>query len=507
MVVTLAVQALFFRSFGGPEVLEYGEVPDPATGPGEALVRTTTIGLNFADIYRRRGNYHLEGGPPYIAGYEAAGVIESPGRGAPAWMKRGTRVAFADSPFANAELVSVQHEKLIPLPDDVSDDAAAALLLQGLTALVLCTDSYRVRADDTAVVHAAAGGVGLLLVQMLKAKGARVISFASSDVKRRAALAAGADEAYGYEQWPQTAHGSDVVFDSVGTTLSESIESVRTGGTIVFYGFAGGNPPRIDPRVLMDGSKHVVGADLWNVLTSHHERVERSKELFEHVRRGRLNPRIARTFALEEGATLTVCLNRERRSGRFCSNPKVLRANEERLKILGLRHRRMNRMVGRVRVALEDLHAAAGIFCRTKDGALQRGGSKMVRTRRRYEQTSGFERVQGQPVQTLVLLLPRRHVFPAFNKRWRIDDHDIETPALADELFENVHRVTARSFYPYIVDQRIFLRAVQRNFGVSDTPRSPLRSGQRESPRTDIRVHIQHGLPRTYRCKRERLSR
>lgn len=296
------MKALFFRRFGGPEVLEYGELPDPQPAEGHAIVRTTAIGLNFADVYRRRGNYHLSGAPPYIAGYEAVGVVQEFGTDAPDWLKRGMRVGFADNPFANAQLVRAQYEKLIPLPDDVSDDAAAAILLQGLTAQFLCSDSYAVRAGDTAVVHAAAGGVGLSLVQLLKAKQARVIALASSDVKRNAARNAGADEVHGYEDWPAAARGADVIYDSVGTTLNQSIDAVRTGGTVVFYGFAGGDPPAIDLRVLMDGSKHVAGGDLWNVLTSHEQRVKRARKLFDYIRSGQLQPFIARRFALSDGA-------------------------------------------------------------------------------------------------------------------------------------------------------------------------------------------------------------
>jgi NADPH2:quinone reductase len=296
------MKALFFRTFGGPEVLEYGEVADPPPRAGHAIVRTSAIGLNFADVYRRRGNYHLVGKPPYIAGYEAAGTIESLADDAPSWLHAGMRVGFADSPHANAELVSVQYDKLIPLPDDVNEETAAALLLQGLTAQFLCSESYAVHPGDRVVVHAAAGGVGLLLVQMLKAKGAHVISFASTDLKRRAAESVGADEVHGYESWPAAAQKADAIFDSVGTTLRESIASVRTGGTVVFYGFAGGDPPPIDARTLMDGSKRLVGGDLWNVLTSHDERVQRASELFAYVRQGKIRPLIARRFPLADGA-------------------------------------------------------------------------------------------------------------------------------------------------------------------------------------------------------------
>ena len=296
------MKALFFRTFGGPEVLEFGEVADPQPSRGHAIVKTTAIGLNFADVYRRRGNYHLAGAPPYIAGYEAAGTVQTCGDDAPEWIAPGMRVAFADSPFANAQLVSVPYAKLIPLPADIDDETAAAILLQGLTAQFLSTESYTAHPGDRAVVHAAAGGVGLALVQLLKANGAHVISFASSEVKRAAAIAAGADEVHAYEAWPAAARGADVVYDSVGTTLKESIETVRTGGSVVFYGFAGGDPPLIDPRSLMDGSKTLAGGDLWNVLTSHERRLSLAGKLFDHVRTGALRPFIARRFALADGA-------------------------------------------------------------------------------------------------------------------------------------------------------------------------------------------------------------
>jgi NADPH2:quinone reductase len=286
------MKALYFEHFGGPEVLRYGDVADAESAEGFALVKTSAIGLNFADLYRRRGNYHLAGHPPYIAGYEAAGTISGTGQ----------RVAFADSPFANAELVAVPADKLIPLPDDISDETAAALLLQGLTAQYLIRDSYRVRAGEVAVVHAAAGGVGLLLVQLLKHAGAHVIAFASTKEKCDAALSYGAHEAYTYEDWPQRARGANVIYDSIGVTLDASIDAVKVGGTVVFYGMAGGDPKPVNPRVLMDGSKTLTGGDLWNVLTSHDERVRRASELFDLVRTGALCVPIAARFPLRDGA-------------------------------------------------------------------------------------------------------------------------------------------------------------------------------------------------------------
>lgn len=296
------VNALYFTEFGSPDVLRYGALPAPERTAGSAIVQTRAIGLNFADIYRRRGNYHLAGSPPYIPGYEAAGVVTDAGADAPTWLSAGQRAGFADSPHANAELVCVPYEKLIPLPDDISDETAAALLLQGLTAQYLARDSYRAGPGSVAVVHSAAGGVGLLLVQLLKAAGATVIAFASTPEKCAVARSYGADRSYTYDDWPQSASGADVVYDAVGVTLNDSLASVKTGGTVVFYGMAGGDPPAIDPRVLMDGSKTITGGDLWNVLNSHAERLARANELFGLVRCGELKVPVAARFSLADGA-------------------------------------------------------------------------------------------------------------------------------------------------------------------------------------------------------------
>ena len=301
------MKALCFDHFGGPEVLEYRDLPDPTLSPGEALVRTRAIGLNFADLYRRRGTYHLAGKPPYIPGYEAAGVIENPGGGP---FPRGTRVAFADSPYANAELVAVPFEKLIPLPEGIAFETAAALLLQGLTAQYLVRDSHPLRAGEEVLVHAAAGGVGLLLVQICKGLGARVVGLTSSQAKGEAALQAGAEAVLDYSaHWPAAARrfsrdgeGLDVAFDAVGSTLADSFQAVRKGGHVVFYGMAGGDPAPVDPRMLMDTSKSLTGGDLWNVLRNAEERRRRANELFTWVEQGRLKVTIASHFPLAAGA-------------------------------------------------------------------------------------------------------------------------------------------------------------------------------------------------------------
>jgi len=303
------MHALTFSRFGGPDVLEWTVLPDPAPAPGIAVIRTQAIGLNFADIYRRQGRYHLAGAPPWIAGYEGAGeIVGLDAADAGKDWQVGQRVAFADAPFANAEQVAVPLDKLIRLPADIACETAAGLLLQGLTAQFLVEESYALRPGDRVLVHAAAGGVGQLLVQLAKAKGARVIALASSEQKRESAVAAGAEHAVDSNAgWDLRVRalfpdGVDAVYDSIGRTLPESLASARIGGTVVFYGMAAGDPDPVDPRVLMDRSLTLVGGDLWNVLTSAHARQARADRLFASVRAGQLHLHIAERFALRDGA-------------------------------------------------------------------------------------------------------------------------------------------------------------------------------------------------------------
>ncbi len=322
------MKALSFHTFGGPEVLQYIDVPRPNLMPGQVLVRTQAIGLNFADIYRRNGNYHLAGEPPFILGYEAAGVVEEVGEGVQG-ITPGDRVAFADSPFANAELVSVPADHIIPLPPEISYEQAAALLLQGLTAQYLTADSYAVKPGTVALVHAVAGGVGQLLTQMIKALGGTVIGLTSSEEKRRQALNQGADAVFLYQaDWQKAVleycgpqRGVDVVYESVGTTLPESFAVTRPGGTVVFFGMAAGDPPLIDPRMLMDTSKTLTGGDLWNHLTSREERIRRANALFELVQRGAIRTNITARFALSAGADAHRLLESRQSTGKILLLP------------------------------------------------------------------------------------------------------------------------------------------------------------------------------------------
>ncbi|MDQ6609929.1 MAG: quinone oxidoreductase [Bacteroidota bacterium] len=316
------MKALTFSTFGGPEVLEYKDIPDPVLKEGEVLVELKAIGLNYADIYRRRGNYHLAGAPPYINGYEGAGVVVDANGVDDVYT--GDRVAFADVPFANAELVAVAYEHLIPLPDRISFEVAASSLLQGLTAQYLTRDSYKIKTEETVLVHACAGGVGQLLVQICKAKDAYVIGLTSSHEKKGVALNLGADEVWLYnENWPGELKNKNVsvVYDSAGETILQSLQVVKEGGTVVFFGFAAGNPPCIDPRILMDGSKTLTGGDLWTFLNSRDDRIMKSAELFEWIERGFISVAPSATFALSDGANAHRFLESRNSTGKIILIP------------------------------------------------------------------------------------------------------------------------------------------------------------------------------------------
>ncbi len=299
------MKALTFSKFGTPEVLEYRDVAMPTIGENEVLLKMEAIGLNYADIYRRKGNYHLKGNPPFIAGYEGAGVVvESRSK----LGKIGDRIAFADVPFSNAEYVAVPETHIIPLTENISFRLAASVLLQGLTAHYLATDSYKIKKNDTVLVHAAAGGVGQILTQICKLKRAKVIGLTRNDSKLATILDSKADYAFTLEgDWKQkimeaTNHkGVDVVYDSIGSTLLDSFAVTKECGTVVFYGMSGGDPAPIDPRMLMDSSKTLTGGDLWSYLTTHKARISRARQLFDWILNGAIVIKDPVIFKLSEG--------------------------------------------------------------------------------------------------------------------------------------------------------------------------------------------------------------
>jgi NADPH2:quinone reductase len=299
------MKALTFSKFGTPDVLEYIELPTPQIKEKEILLKNEAIGLNYADIYRRKGTYHLKGQAPFIAGYEGAGIIVESKSDK---YKIGDKIAYTDVPFANAEFIVIPETHAIPIPEGFNTQLAATVLLQGLTAHYLSNDSYKVKSGDTVLIHSASGGVGQILTQICKAKGAIVIGLTRDAQKTETILNCKADYAIQLnETWKSeivritNTKGVDVVFDSVGSTLLDSFEVTKHCGHVVFYGMSGGNPPPIDPRMLMDTSKTLTGGDLWSFLVNEEERKSRAAQLFELIQTGIISIKDPVKFKLSEG--------------------------------------------------------------------------------------------------------------------------------------------------------------------------------------------------------------
>jgi len=299
------MKALTFSKFGSPDVLEYIEIAKPQIKDNEILLKNKAIGLNFADIYRRKGNYHLKGEPPFIAGYEGAGiVVESKSDK----YKVGDKIAYTDVPFSNAEFITIPDTHAIPIPNNIDYPLAASVLLQGLTAHYLCSDSHNVKSGETILIHAASGGVGQVLIQLCKSKGATVIGLSRNKDKLKTILNCKADYAIELnDNWKTqimnitNQKGVDVVFDSVGSTLMDSFEVTKDCGHVVFYGMSGGDPKPVDPRMLMDTSKTLSGGDLWSYLTNEKERRTRAKKLFQLIKDGVVKIKEPVQFKLSEG--------------------------------------------------------------------------------------------------------------------------------------------------------------------------------------------------------------
>lgn len=325
IMIKKTMKALTFSEFGSPEVLEYLEVETPSIKDGEILVKTEAIGLNYADIYRRKGDYYLKGKPPYINGYEGAGVVVA---SKSTKYEVGDRIGFADVPFANAEYVAVPEIKAVTLGKEINFSVAASVLLQGLTAQYLSSDSYRVQDGDIVLIHAASGGVGQILTQICKLKGATVIGLTRSEEKLNIIRAQNADQAVILdEHWTSRVmdltegRGVDVAYDSVGATLMQSFNVTRSRGTVVFFGMAGGNPEPIDPRILMEGSKTLTGADLWSHLSSREEREQRVKELFDWIKKGQIEIKDPVEFSLSKGREAHEFMERGKSSGKVLLIP------------------------------------------------------------------------------------------------------------------------------------------------------------------------------------------
>lgn len=303
------MKAIIVEQYGSDEVLQYKDVETPTPKAGEALVKIGAIGLNFIDVYHRTGLYPLP--LPFTLGLEGAGTVEALGLGV-SDLAIGDRVAYASCIGSYAEYIAAPVERLIKLPENIDEQSAAAAMLQGMTAHYLVTSTYALKRGDTALVHAAAGGVGLLLIQMAKRIGARVIGTVSTEAKAELAKAAGADEIICYTEQNfeeevkriTDGNGVQVVYDSVGkTTFLKSLKCLAPRGMLALFGQSSGAVEPFNPALLaQQGSVFLTRPSLFHYTASRAELEWRASEVLNFVASGELKLRIEKSFPLAEAA-------------------------------------------------------------------------------------------------------------------------------------------------------------------------------------------------------------
>ncbi len=318
------MKAIYVQTPGGPESLIYGDIQKPAPGPGQALVKLAAAGVNFIDIYFRTGLYKAD--PPIVLGMEGAGFVEAVGQ-AVEGVKPGDRVAYTMARGSYAEYAAVPAWQLVKIPDGVDFISAAAVMLQGMTAHYLAFSTFPLKRGETCLVHAAAGGVGLLLTQIAKKIGAAVIATAGSREKVDLALAAGAD--YGIDYTKQDfeqevkriteGRGVHVVYDGVGAaTFMKSIDSLRPRGMMVSFGNASGPVPPIAPLILSQkGSLFLTRPTLANYAATHEEIESRAGDLFRWLKDGSLKLRAEHRYPLADAARAQQDLEARRTTGKL----------------------------------------------------------------------------------------------------------------------------------------------------------------------------------------------
>ncbi len=322
------MRAIRVHEFGGPEVLKCDELPLPELAAGEARLRLEAVGVNFIDIYHRSGAY--KGNLPLTLGQEAAGVVEAVGPGITG-VKPGDRVVYASVQGSYADFAIVPAERLVPIPADLDTKQACAGFLQGLTAHYLTYSTFPLQAGQTALVHAAAGGLGQLLVQMAKRLGARVFGTVSTEAKAARAREAGADEVILYTQADfetevkrlTDGRGVDVVYDSVGkTTFDKGLNCLRRRGMMVLCGQSSGAVPPLDPQTLnAKGSLYLTRPTLAHYTADRAELMWRANDLLGWLAAGELKVRIDRTFPLTEAAAAQTYLASRQSSGKVLLIP------------------------------------------------------------------------------------------------------------------------------------------------------------------------------------------
>ncbi|MEC8932927.1 MAG: quinone oxidoreductase [Candidatus Latescibacterota bacterium] len=322
------MKATLFNAHGGPEVLSYEDVSEPTPSAGEVLLRLDAGGLNYIDTYHREGLYPVD--LPCIPGVEGAGVVIGLGDGVTD-VEEGDRVGFAGAMGSYAGQIAVPADRLIPLPEGCSSEDAAAVLLQGMTAHYLVHGSYRLGADDTALVHAAAGGVGLLLVQMAKKRGARVIGTVSTAEKEALAREAGADEVIRYTETDFEAEtrrliddaGVEVVYDSVGlTTFDAGLRLLKPLGTMVLFGQSSGPVPPVNPQILSaEGSLFLTRPTMAHYILTRQALLDRASEVLNWVASGELSVRVGARYSLAEAGAAHTALQSRQTTGKVLLLP------------------------------------------------------------------------------------------------------------------------------------------------------------------------------------------
>ena len=301
------MKAIQIKQVGGPEAMELVDLPVPEPKANEAVVKLAASGVNFIDVYNREGRYKVP--LPFTLGQEGAGEVVSVGKDV-TLVKNGDRVAWTSILGAYAEYAAVPADRLVPIPAGVSDQQAAATMLQGMTAHYLAYDSFPLKRGETALVHAAAGGVGLLLVQMAHNIGSRVIATVSTEEKAKLAREAGADDVILYTQQDfesetkrlMDGKGVDVIYDSVGkTTFEKGLNLLRARGMMVLFGGSSGAVPPFDPITLTQkGSLYLTRPSLGAYIASREELTTRSAAVFSMIGAGKLKLRIEHTYPLAE---------------------------------------------------------------------------------------------------------------------------------------------------------------------------------------------------------------
>jgi len=297
------MRAIVVSELGGPEVMVLGERPDPVPGPGQVVVQVAAAGVNFIDIYRRSGVYKQP--VPYVPGSEGAGTVVAVGEGVHEF-SAGDHVAWCEGPGSYAERVAVAADQAVPVPEGIDLKLAGAVMLQGLTAHYLCRSTFPVADGTIAVVHAAAGGVGLLLTQMIKDIGGTVVATTSSTAKAVLAKQAGADFVTTYKEFPAVVRevtggrGADVVFDGVGKdTFDASLSVLRPRGMMVLFGGSSGQVPPFDPqRLNSGGSLFVTRPTLAHYVADRTELLWRAGDVFEGIVKAGLHVRVGAEYPL-----------------------------------------------------------------------------------------------------------------------------------------------------------------------------------------------------------------